>query len=167
MRTGIGRFLQRGHLVPLKLILTFVLPLSLYHDCWTNVLKCDMITITRSVSFTDSFSLSFHRTWWSSTWNSCWIFWRSRVQISTRRLDVLIEVYRGFLQILQKDTGLVPHITPESPNLTSLVQWLRLTLCNGPNKVGVSPSPVDGNRSSCRNVVFCRIPDDGQSPKPQ
>jgi hypothetical protein len=28
------------------------------------------------------------------------------------------------------------------------------------------PSPEDGNRSSFRNVVFSRIPDDGKSPKP-
>jgi hypothetical protein len=28
-------------------------------------------------------------------------------------------------------------------------------------------SPVDGNRSSFRNVVFSRIPDDGKSPKTQ
>jgi hypothetical protein len=30
-----------------------------------------------------------------------------------------------------------------------------------------SPSPEDGNRSSFRNVVFSRIPDDGKSPKTQ
>jgi hypothetical protein len=29
------------------------------------------------------------------------------------------------------------------------------------------PSPEDGNRSSFRNVVFSRIPDDGKSPKTQ
>jgi hypothetical protein len=35
------------------------------------------------------------------------------------------------------------------------IQWSRLVLSEGPNKVGVSlPSPVDGNRSSFRNVVF-------------
>lgn len=110
-----------------------------YTICWTSVLKCDMITVTRSVSFTGSCSLSFHRTWWSSTWNPCWIFWRSQVQISTWRLDVLIEVYRSFLQTLQENTGLVPHIMQESPNLTSLVRWLRWTLSNGPNRAGVSP----------------------------
>jgi hypothetical protein len=29
------------------------------------------------------------------------------------------------------------------------------------------PSPEDGNRSSFRNIVFSRIPDDGKSPKIQ
>jgi hypothetical protein len=44
---------------------------------------------------------------------------------------------------------------------------LRLALSNGPNRVGVSPPSLeDRNRSSFRNVVFFRIPDDGQSPKP-
>jgi hypothetical protein len=38
--------------------------------------------------------------------------------------------------------------------LTWVVQWLRLALSKGPNRVGVSPSPEDGNRSSFRNVVF-------------
>jgi hypothetical protein len=31
---------------------------------------------------------------------------------------------------------------------------LRLALSKGPNRVNVSPSPEDGNRSSFRNVVF-------------
>jgi hypothetical protein len=30
-----------------------------------------------------------YRTSWSSSWNSCYVFWRSRVQISTRRLTIL------------------------------------------------------------------------------
>jgi hypothetical protein len=49
---------------------------------------------------------------------------------------------------------------------TFSIQWLRLALSNGPNWVGSSspPPPEDGNRSSFRNVVFCRIPDDGKSP---
>jgi hypothetical protein len=35
------------------------------------------------------------------------------------------------------------------------VQWMRLALSNGPNRVGVSlSSPEDGNRSSFWNVVF-------------
>jgi hypothetical protein len=39
----------------------------------------------------------------------------------------------------------------------------------GPNWVGVfsSPSHEDGNKSSFRNVVFSRIPDDGKNPKTQ
>jgi hypothetical protein len=32
--------------------------------------------------------------------------------------------------------------------------------------VGSPPSPEDGSRSSFRNVVFSRIPDDGKVPKP-
>jgi hypothetical protein len=36
----------------------------------------------------------------------------------------------------------------------TMVQWLRLALSKGPNRIGVSPSPEDGNRSSFRNVVF-------------
>jgi hypothetical protein len=46
-----------------------------------------------------------------------------------------------------------------------LVQWLRLALSKGPNRVGVFfPPPLlpeDGNRSSFRNVVFLQTPDDG------
>jgi hypothetical protein len=38
------------------------------------------------------------------------------------------------------------------------VQWLRLALSKGPNKVGTClPSPEDGNRSSFGNVVFSSI----------
>jgi hypothetical protein len=37
---------------------------------------------------------------------------------------------------------------------------------NSKPEPGVShPSPEDGNRSSIRNIVFSRIPDNGQSPK--
>jgi hypothetical protein len=35
-----------------------------------------------------------------------------------------------------------------------LRKGLRLALSKGPTRVGVSPSPEDGNRSSFRNVVF-------------
>jgi hypothetical protein len=47
-------------------------------------------------------------------------------------------------------------------------QWLRLALSKGPNLVGVFTTAFieDGNRSSFRNVVFSRIPDDGKCPKP-
>jgi hypothetical protein len=35
------------------------------------------------------------------------------------------------------------------------VQWLRLALSKGPNRIAVSlPSPENGNRYSFRNVVF-------------
>jgi hypothetical protein len=40
---------------------------------------------------------------------------------------------------------------------------LRIDLLNGPN--GVRASFEDGNKSSSRNTVFFRIPDDGQSQK--
>jgi hypothetical protein len=36
--------------------------------------------------------------------------------------------------------------------LRRVAQWVRLALFKGPNKVGVSSSPEDGNRSSFRNV---------------
>jgi hypothetical protein len=42
----------------------------------------------------------------------------------------------------------------------NLVQRLKLALSNEPNRVGASPLLEDGNRSSFRNVVFFRIPDD-------
>jgi hypothetical protein len=49
-----------------------------------------------------------------------------------------------------------------------LVQWLRSALSKGPNRVGVShPSPEGENRSSFRNVVFFKIPDDLRTPKTQ
>jgi hypothetical protein len=36
-----------------------------------------------------------------------------------------------------------------------LVQWLKLALSKGPNRVGVFlPTPEDGNRSTLRNVAF-------------
>jgi hypothetical protein len=39
--------------------------------------------------------------------------------------------------------------------MTWVVQWLRLALSKGPNKVDVSlPSPEDRNRPSFRNIVF-------------
>jgi hypothetical protein len=39
--------------------------------------------------------------------------------------------------------------------LAWVVQWLRLALSKGPNRVGVSPPPSeDGNKSSFRNIVF-------------
>jgi hypothetical protein len=41
--------------------------------------------------------------------------------------------------------------------LTWVVQWLRLALSKGPNRVGVSPSPDDRNWSSFPNVVFCSV----------
>jgi hypothetical protein len=57
---------------------------------------------------------------------------------------------------------------PSSGERTSVVHWLRLALSNGPNRVGVyNLKPEDGNRSTFRNVVFFRIPNDGQSPKTQ
>jgi hypothetical protein len=45
-------------------------------------------------------------------------------------------------------------------------QWLRLGISNRPKKLGASIlSPEDGNRPSFRNVLFFRIPDDGQRKK--
>jgi hypothetical protein len=42
--------------------------------------------------------------------------------------------------------------------LSRFDQWLRLSLCKGPNKVGVShPSSDDWNRSSVRNIAFSSI----------
>jgi hypothetical protein len=51
--------------------------------------------------------------------------------------------------------------------LDYVVQRLGLALSNWPNRIGVSLSPENGNRSSFRNVVFSsfKIPDDWQSPK--
>jgi hypothetical protein len=37
----------------------------------------------------------------------------------------------------------------------------------GEDAYSVGPSSEDGNRSSFRNVVFSRIPNDGKSPKTQ
>jgi hypothetical protein len=57
----------------------------------------------------------------------------------------------------------IPHRTGGNTLLDLLrssdrVQWFRLALSKGPNRVGVSlPSPEDGNRSSLRNVVFSSI----------
>jgi hypothetical protein len=45
-------------------------------------------------------------------------------------------------------------------------ELLRVAFSNGPNRVGVSPLPEDGNRSSFPVVVSSfRIPNGGQSPK--
>jgi hypothetical protein len=50
----------------------------------------------------------------------------------------------------------------------SLVVSLRLALSNGPKRLcGSTLLPGDGNRPSFRNVVFFRIPEDGQSPRTQ
>jgi hypothetical protein len=49
-------------------------------------------------------------------------------------------------------------------NLTGVVQWQRLTLSKGYNRVGASPHPLwpeDGNRSSFRNVVFSSFKNTG------
>jgi hypothetical protein len=50
------------------------------------------------------------------------------------------------------------------------VQWLRLALSNGPNRVGVSPSHLRTETNPVPEtlcfLVF-RIPDDGQSPRTQ
>jgi hypothetical protein len=39
-------------------------------------------------------------------------------------------------------------------SVSILVQCLILALFKGPSRVGVSPSPENGNRSSFQNVVF-------------
>jgi hypothetical protein len=45
-------------------------------------------------------------------------------------------------------------------------QWLGSALSKGPNWVGVSPLPENGNRSDFRHVFIAfRIPDGGRSPK--
>jgi hypothetical protein len=48
------------------------------------------------------------------------------------------------------------HNVSETPS-ASILRWggRHLVLSKGPNKVGVSPSPEDENRSSSWNVVFC------------
>jgi hypothetical protein len=39
-----------------------------------------------------------------------------------------------------------------------VVQWLRLALSKGPNRVGVSlPSPKEGNTFSFQNIVYSSI----------
>jgi hypothetical protein len=59
----------------------------------------------------------------------------------------------------------------ETHNLLSLLgivdlQGSRLELSNEPNRVGAShPSLEDENKPSFQNVLFFRMPDNGQSPK--
>jgi hypothetical protein len=65
-------------------------------------------------------------------------------------------------------TGRVKISTTENtPNSVDSKRF-RVALTKGPNwkQSTPPPSPEDGNRSSFRNVVFTRIPDDGKSPKP-
>jgi hypothetical protein len=59
---------------------------------------------------------------------------------------------------------LFPSSGWETPTALSPLERLRLALSKGPNRVGVS-HPEDGNSSSFRNIVFIRIPDDGQIPE--
>jgi hypothetical protein len=46
-------------------------------------------------------------------------------------------------------------------------EWLRLALCKGPNRVGVSPFTLASKSILFQNIVpyFFRIPNGGQSPK--
>jgi hypothetical protein len=70
--------------------------------------------------------------------------------------------------ILKNTTFRKLDLFPSSGERTSVVHWLRLALSNEPNRVGVYHlQPEDGNIYSFRNVVFFRIPNDGQSRKTQ
>jgi hypothetical protein len=48
------------------------------------------------------------RTWWSSGYYSCFVFGRSRVQISVQRPIILTEFFRAFPQSLQTNAVVVP-----------------------------------------------------------
>jgi hypothetical protein len=87
------------------------------------------------------------------------------------RSDIFL---RNVSELLVSSTTLqlITHFLPSAVKEFKLffklfsVQRLRLALSNGPSRAGVSdPLPGDGNRFTCRNVVFFRTPDDGQSPK--
>jgi hypothetical protein len=55
--------------------------------------------------------------------------------------------------------------------VTSVVQWLRLAVSKGPNRVGVFPhlrTETDAvSETLCFSLLFRKNPDDGQSPKTQ
>jgi hypothetical protein len=75
---------------------------------------------------------------------------------------LLIEHAHVFSMILGTNRDSFPNSTAHlkmenyySESLFEEVQWLRLALSKGPNRVGVSfPSPEDGNRSRFRNFLF-------------
>jgi hypothetical protein len=65
----------------------------------------------------------------------------------------------------------VANIVCFATHVTLVVQWLRLTLSMGPNRVGVSPPPQIHMRAETDPVyktlpfLVFKIPDDGQTPK--
>jgi hypothetical protein len=75
---------------------------------------------------------------------------------------------KGSISVVQVDSNRFWQrcMTLGIAGFLDFVLWLRLALSNGPNGVGVfHPLSGDGNRSSFQNIVFLRIPHEGQSPK--
>jgi hypothetical protein len=80
------------------------------------------------------------------------------VQLYKQRL--LNQIFSWYNVVLS-----LSHWENRNEETQKVVKWLGLALSNVLNKVFPTPSPEDGNRSGSWNVVFFRIPDDGQGPK--
>jgi hypothetical protein len=81
---------------------------------------------------------------------------RNKKQTKNVSLSLLVSgpcaLYRS--PVISLPQSLVSSVCAAVVILQWVVQSLRLALSKGPTRVGVSPSPEDGNRFSCRIALF-------------
>jgi hypothetical protein len=100
--------------------------------------------------------------WISTTYMASYrIIWFSTTVAQHQPIAFVIEADRVTRNAVQSDWSSMTKINsanncPWVATATWVVQWLRLVLSKGPNRVCVSlPSPEDGKRCSSRKFVLC------------